>query len=162
MSNRDFFQGLLSQERAIFVRVAQAVLDEGQEYRPDPKSRCARELLEHLIGHNLDLVELIDDGIIHHRNQVPFASLDDGVRQLDESFGTLLEKLDTIDDDQWMAPAKFMAGDYLVAEGPRQQLAWMMFLDAIHHRGQLSTHLRAMGSKVPSMYGPSADEQPAH
>ena len=162
MSNLTFFKGLLSQERGIFVRVAEAVIEEGQEYRPDPKSRCSRELIEHLISHNLDLVELIDDGIIHHRQSVPFESLEDGVRQLDESFGTLLERLGTLDDEQWMEPAKFMAGDYLVAEGPRQQLAWMMFLDSIHHRGQLSTHLRAMGSKVPSMYGPSADEQMAH
>ena len=43
-------------------------------------------------------------------------------------------------------------------EGPCQQLAWMMFLDAVHHRGQLSTYLRPMGSKVPAIYGPSADD----
>jgi uncharacterized damage-inducible protein DinB len=47
----------------------------------------------------------------------------------------------------------------VIKEGPRQQLAWMMLLDSVHHRGQLSTHLRPMGSKVPSMYGPSADEE---
>ena len=29
---------------------------------------------------------------------------------------------------------------------------------SIHHRGQLSTYLRPMGSKVPSIYGGSADE----
>jgi uncharacterized damage-inducible protein DinB len=28
----------------------------------------------------------------------------------------------------------------------------------IHHRGQLMTYLRPMGSKVPSIYGGSADE----
>lgn len=28
----------------------------------------------------------------------------------------------------------------------------------IHHRGQLSTYLRAMGGKCPAIYGPSADE----
>lgn len=33
---------------------------------------------------------------------------------------------------------------------------------SVHHRGQLSAYLRAMGSKVPSIYGPSADtEKPA-
>jgi uncharacterized damage-inducible protein DinB len=42
-------------------------------------------------------------------------------------------------------------------EMPRQGLAWMLMLDAIHHRGQLSTYLRPMGGKVPSIYGPSAD-----
>ena len=29
---------------------------------------------------------------------------------------------------------------------------------SIHHRGQLASYLRASGSKVPQMYGPSADE----
>jgi uncharacterized damage-inducible protein DinB len=38
----------------------------------------------------------------------------------------------------------------------------MLFLDSVHHRGQLTTHLRAMGSRVPSLYGPSADDDPGH
>ena len=28
---------------------------------------------------------------------------------------------------------------------------------SMHHRGQLAAYLRAMGSKVPNIYGPSAD-----
>jgi uncharacterized damage-inducible protein DinB len=35
---------------------------------------------------------------------------------------------------------------------------WSFLFDAIHHRGQLSTYLRPMGSKVPAIYGPSADD----
>lgn len=30
---------------------------------------------------------------------------------------------------------------------------------SIHHRGQLSAYLRPMGSKVPSIYGPSGDSE---
>ena len=29
---------------------------------------------------------------------------------------------------------------------------------SVHHRGQLAAYLRAMGSKVPAIYGDSADE----
>jgi uncharacterized damage-inducible protein DinB len=29
----------------------------------------------------------------------------------------------------------------------------------VHHRGQLSAYLRAMGGKVPGIYGPSGDSQ---
>jgi uncharacterized damage-inducible protein DinB len=36
--------------------------------------------------------------------------------------------------------------------------AWGFFFDIIHHRGQLTTYLRPMGSTVPQIYGPSADE----
>ncbi len=35
---------------------------------------------------------------------------------------------------------------------------WFMLLDSVHHRGQLSVYVRLAGGKVPSIYGPSADE----
>ena len=41
----------------------------------------------------------------------------------------------------------------------KYNMAWGFLFDAIHHRGQLSTYLRAMGEKVPAIYGPSADTQ---
>ena len=38
------------------------------------------------------------------------------------------------------------------------EMLWGFLFDAIHHRGQLSSYLRPMGAKVPSIYGPSADD----
>jgi uncharacterized damage-inducible protein DinB len=40
---------------------------------------------------------------------------------------------------------------------------WIGFANnhSVHHRGQLSTHLRAMGCKVPDIYGPSGDSERA-
>ena len=159
MSTPAFFQGFLQFERGLFVNVLGAVLEDGLEYRADPKARSARDLIEHLIGHNLDLQELLGDGVIHHRNQVPFESLEVAVQQFDDSFGGVIDRLDDMDQDKWSQPGQFYAGDHLVMEAPCQQLAWMMLFDAVHHRGQLSTYLRPMGSKVPSIYGPSADDE---
>ena len=34
----------------------------------------------------------------------------------------------------------------------------MMIHDQIHHRGQLTVYIRMAGGKVPSVYGPSADD----
>jgi uncharacterized damage-inducible protein DinB len=159
MSTPAFFQSFLAHERSLFGNVVNAVPDEGLDYRPEPKARNARELIEHL----LDLQELFEEGVIHHRNQVPFDSVESAVQQLDESFEALIEKLGTMDEGDWGKSGRFYAGDHLIAEAPCQQLAWMMFLDAVHHRGQLSTYLRPMGSKVPAIYGPSADDQgPSH
>ena len=39
------------------------------------------------------------------------------------------------------------------------EFVWGFLFDAIHHRGQLSAYLRAMGGKVPGIYGPSGDTQ---
>ena len=159
MSTPAFLQGTLGHERGLFCNVVGAVLEEGRGHRPDPKARSAEDLIGHLIGHNQDLIELLDDGVIHHRNQVSFGTIEDAVATLDQTFGEIIERLGSIDEETWMSPAKFFAGEHMVMEGPRMQLAWVLFLDAVHHRGQLSTHLRPMGSKGPAIYGPSADDQ---
>lgn len=159
MSTPAFLQGVLGHERGLFRNVISAVLEEGRGHRPDPKARSSQELIEHLIGHGQDLIELLDDGVIHHRNQVPFERVEDAVATLDETLGGVIDRLGSMDEETWMSPAKFMAGEHLIMEAPRMQLAWILFLDAVHHRGQLSTHLRPMGSSVPSIYGPSADDQ---
>ncbi len=158
MSTPAFLQGILGHERGLFCNVVGAVPEEGRGYRPDPKARSAEDLIGHMIGHNQDLIELLDDGVINHRNQVPFESVDDAVATLDQTFGELIERLGNVDEETWMSPAKFLVGEHEVMEGPRMQLAWILFLDSVHHRGQLSTHLRPMGSKVPAIYGPSADD----
>lgn len=158
MSTPAFLQSFLAQERGLFAKVVDAVPEDGLDHRPDPRSRCARDLIEHLIGHNLDIAELIDEGVIHHRNQVSFDSLEHGRRHLDESFGVVIEKLGAMSQDAWAQPARFYVGDQVIMEAPRGQLAWLLFLDSVHHRGQLSTYLRPMGGRVPAIYGPSADD----
>lgn len=163
MNNPEFLRSLLAHERVLFGKVVAAVIEDGLDYRPDPKSRSARELVSHIIGHGFDLAELAEDGVVHHRNQVPFASLVEAVKLTDESFAAAIDKLGATDAARWGEPAKFFLGERELMQAPRQQMAWILFLDAIHHRGQLTTHLRAMGGKVPSLYGPSADDPgPSH
>jgi len=43
---------------------------------------------------------------------------------------------------------------------PNQVFFWINLYHQIHHRGQLSVYLRLVGAKVPSIYGPSADDNP--
>ena len=40
----------------------------------------------------------------------------------------------------------------------RIDVLWQQLLDQVHHRGQFSVYLRLAGAKVPSIYGPTADE----
>jgi uncharacterized damage-inducible protein DinB len=60
----------------------------------------------------------------------------------------------------WAKLGQFKMGDVVAMEQPIGDFLWLFFFDAIHHRGQLSTYIRPMGGKVPSIYGPSGDEQP--
>ena len=45
-----------------------------------------------------------------------------------------------------------------VMSAPGYDNAFGFLFDMVHHRGQISAYLRAMGSTVPQIYGPSADE----
>jgi uncharacterized damage-inducible protein DinB len=41
---------------------------------------------------------------------------------------------------------------------PADEFLLMIILDQVHHRGQLTVYIRMAGGKVPSIYGPSADD----
>jgi hypothetical protein len=45
-----------------------------------------------------------------------------------------------------------------IAKATGYEQAWGFLFDIIHHRGQITTYLRPMGSTVPQIYGPTADE----
>ncbi len=157
MTNREFFTQLCTHEHPRFVGVLEAMPKDKLDYRPHPKSRSAYELVGHLIGHEQDLVELLDTGSINHRIQVPFQSMEDAVDIYKKARKDVEAKLPALSDSAWDESGKFLVNGNTIMEMPRHGLAWMLMLDAIHHRGQLSTYLRPMGGKVPAIYGPSGD-----
>jgi uncharacterized damage-inducible protein DinB len=70
----------------------------------------------------------------------------------------LLDKVAALDDVGQLRNAQFLYQGQVVMEKPMMEFIWDFMFDAIHHRGQLSAYLRPMGGKVPSIYGPSADD----
>lgn len=161
MSNRQFLQTLLQEEKDRFLGVLNAVPADKLGWKPEAKSRTAGQLLGHLIGHEQDLIELIETGSIHHRMEVPFDDHAHAVSLFRSAREEAVEKLGALDDATWSSPGEFLIGDQVLYRMPRLNLAWILFLDAVHHRGQLSTYLRPMGAKCPAIYGPSADSRPA-
>ena len=157
MSNHAFFLQTFSAEFKRFHDVVAALPADKLDYRHDPRSRSARELVSHLIGHFQDLGELMDDGVVNHRGSVPFNDHAHALSLLDASFHAAADKASSVTDETWATPGEFKIGGRALMTAPRQAIGWMLFLDAIHHRGQLSTQIRPMGGKVPSIYGPSAD-----
>ena len=63
--------------------------------------------------------------------------------------------------ERWKAlPAERWSGtlDFFGKQQAASPMAWSFLFDIVHHRGQITTYLRPMGSTVPQIYGPSADE----
>jgi len=161
MTNKQFFQARYGMEGDTSARVLAAVPGDKLAWRPHERSRSAEELIGHLIGHEQDLAELLDRGTINHRMQVPFGSMNEAIALFKEAHAAVEQKLAGVGDGAWDdGKGQFLVQGKVVMEAPCRDLAWLLFFDSVHHRGQLSTYLRPMGGKVPAIYGPSGDAAP--
>jgi uncharacterized damage-inducible protein DinB len=79
----------------------------------------------------------------------------------DKSVTKMRETMDQLGDAGLMKSWKATAGDQTLFEMPKIALIRSIALNHwYHHRGQLSVYLRLLDVPVPSIYGPSADENP--
>jgi uncharacterized damage-inducible protein DinB len=82
------------------------------------------------------------------------------VRELDEKVKTARGILAQTTDAQMLAPWSLKHGDQVIFTVPRvAALRTFVMNHMIHHRGQLSVYLRLKNVPLPSIYGPTADEQ---
>ncbi len=145
-------------EQGTTARVIAAIPDQHHDYKPDDKSKTAIELATHIAIADLMFLDGIIAGVYAPgAGQKPSEDVKTGAALAawyNETYKASSAKVAA------MAPAALT--NVLDFHGMVQMPAvmYLSFLNnhMIHHRGQLSTYLRAMGGKCPSIYGPSADE----
>jgi len=96
------------------------------------------------------------------RQHVPlvFTTTEAALKQIDESAAKCRASLAAARDEQLSQPWKFSYGEQLISNNPRSLCFRQMFFNhLIHHTAQLGVYLRLNDNPVPSLYGPSADEQ---
>ena len=80
------------------------------------------------------------------------------IAEYEKHHKNLAGKLANMDEGTWARVAWLKRGEQeILLKDTVGGLMWLAFFDAVHHRGRLSTYIRPMGGKVPSIYGPSAD-----
>jgi uncharacterized damage-inducible protein DinB len=80
---------------------------------------------------------------------------------LDQSAHDVEQTLSESTEENAQAPWHLMFGDKELSAAPRATVWRSLMLNHwYHHRGQLSVYLRLLDISVPSIYGPSADENP--
>jgi len=157
MTNKEFFAGCWKAEGPTTAAAFKSLPEDNLDYKPHQKSRSARELIEHLLGHNAALNELLDTGKINAED-TKFSSIDEAVNLFNSTNASLEQKLQSLDDKKWSDEkgALYLGGNK-VWEDTYSSLCWAFLFDRIHHRGQLSTYIRPMGGVNPSIYGPTAE-----
>jgi uncharacterized damage-inducible protein DinB len=157
MTNREFCITRRKAERPAFVRVLKAIPAGNNDYRPDPRSRTAVELAWLLAVEEAALLALIDTGVAEWNKSAPPARRDTIVAEFERNSAEVTSRLEQLNEAAWEKKVRLIMGGGSW-EDTLSQMVWGFLFDAIHHRGQLSTYLRPMGGKVPSIYGPSADD----
>ena len=158
MTNLEFCRQTRKGELPKFVSVLKAVPQGRHDYRPDPKARTAQELAWVLAQEEAALLSLLDTGTVEWKDDKPPARMEEIVAAFERSAAAVNERLAKLDEAGWEKKGRLLMAGGPPWEDSIGQFLWGFLLDAIHHRGQLSTYLRPMGSKVPSIYGPSADD----
>ena len=158
MTNLEFCIARRKSELPAFVRVLKAVPQGRLDYRPDPKARTAAELAWLLAAEEGALVTLLDTGTIEWKEQKPPASAEEIVATFERNTAAVNDRLGRLDEAGWQKKGRFLMAGSPPWEDTIGEFVWGFLFDEVHHRGQLSTYLRPMGGKVPSIYGPSADD----
>ncbi len=151
---------LMQGEFPATCKVLAAVKDDNRNYKPDDKSRTAWEVATHLATADVWFLDSVITG--------QFAWDPEKVKQIEGQFSSVAEVVAFYEQ---AFPAKLKAVQAMAAgdlaktisffgmmEKPAAEFLGMANNHSVHHRGQLAGYLRAMGSKVPAIYGGSADE----
>jgi uncharacterized damage-inducible protein DinB len=157
MNSREHYMACFKNEVPIFLRVFRAVPPGQIAYRPHPKSTSAGDLVWMLARELGDAVALAEK-LEANFELPPAPPIADSIAAYEKAAAELEKKLAKVDDAAWGKKAKLLMGGNVAWEAPLGDMLWGFLFDAIHHRGQLSTYLRPMGAKVPSIYGPSGDD----
>jgi len=158
MSTREFCLARRKTEIPTFVKVLKAVPQTSRDYRPEPRSRTAAELAALLATEVAALASLLETGTVQWKEEPPAATMADIVASFERSATAATERMQRMDETAWTRKGRFLMEGAPPWEDTIENFVWGFLFDAIHHRGQLTTYLRPMGGKVPSIYGPSADD----
>lgn len=154
---REYYQQCFQNEKGTFLKVMKAVPADQADYKPHPRSTSSGDLLWLLATELDDACSLIDRGEVNYAYK-PSPGVSESIAAYEKHAAALQDRLAHLDDAKWDGPARLMMEGKVLWEATLGDMLFGFLFDAIHHRGQLSSYLRPMGGKVPSIYGPSGDD----
>jgi uncharacterized damage-inducible protein DinB len=149
----------LKNESQLTKKVIEAVPADKADYRPDPVSKTANELLRHIAAADVRFADTVINGKFETGAVLPpeLKTPAEIASWYEKAYAERLDALAKLTSEQLMKTVDF--------RGMFQRPAVMFLMigahHTVHHRGQLSSYLRCMGAKVPSIYGESFDAEQA-
>jgi len=152
MSDKPMFTTFWTNESKTTAKVLGRI-PEGSDYRPDPKSRTAQQIAWAIVCEEKMIIDALESGKVEWAPPPMPATMKEVVDTYEKQSTEIVVRWQALPDARWNGQL-----DFFGTERPASPMAWSFLFDIVHHRGQIRTYLRPMGSTVPQIYGPSGDE----
>ena len=152
MNEKELFTDFWNKESKTTRKVLSRI-PEGSDYKPDPQSRTAREIAWQIVCEEKMIIDALETGKVEWAPPPIPSTMKEVVDTYEQQGDEIRERWSSLPAERWNGKLDFFGG-----ERPASPMAWSFLFDIVHHRGQITTYLRPMGSKVPQIYGPSGDE----
>ena len=156
MISKEDLISLFRKEFATTLRVMRAYPGHQMHFAPHERSQPAKRLMatfvfEMYLLRSYLLGEKIDRSVFQQYSKETIEEL---ITDFEKETAAVIDRIQNLTENDLANTVQFGGATFT---GDR--FAMMMLFDQVHHRGQLSVYVRLAGGKVPSIYGPSADDQ---
>ena len=152
------FLDAYEKEHATTVKVLRAFPQEQADLRPHPKLKTARELAWIFVGERALGTVVLQRGQLGAGLPPAPETFEEIIAALEKAHAEFANLIRSYSEAELQETCTFFVGPKTPGEYTRIGFAWFLLNDQIHHRGQFSVYLRMAEGKVPSIYGPTADE----
>lgn len=159
MTEKERFLQAWEQEFQTTLKLLKAYPSNKLDLKPADRSRSAKELAwTFAVEEKVGISGCVTGQFDFQNVPKPPASLQDIIVAFEQSHKENVEKIKRMNDEELDQTAKFFVAPKQMGDVRKGDLLQLFVHDMIHHRGQFSVYLRLAGGKVPSIYGPTADE----
>ena len=154
---RNYLVRQIEHEHGVTQRALAALPEERREYRPHTNARSAIEVAWHLANCEVWFLEGVIHGEFgqeHVRMPKHIRTAQDVIAWHEKDVPGLIAEVKSLSPEQLTRRAALPG----LASYPAVTYLLTLLVHTAHHRGQFSAYLRAMGARVPAIYGGSADE----
>ena len=159
ISEKEQFLNSWDREFQTTLKVIKAYPMDRENYKPHEKSKSAKDLAWTFTSEEMMMIPgIIAGNIDFTKTPAAPANIKDILSLYEKTHKDMIQKIKSTPDTEWDKKMKFMVGPNKFMDIRKMDILWMLMMDQIHHRGQLTVYIRLAGGKIPSVYGPTADE----
>ena len=158
MTEKEQFLGALQKELPTTMKVLKAYPASKADLKPHAKCKSAKELAWMFVTEQKASEQALDGGIEFGKMPKPPGTLAEVITTYEQSCKAFVERVKKTPEAELNKTVKFFVAPKQKVDLRKMDVLWYMLMDSVHHRGHFSVYLRMADGKVPSIYGPSADE----